>query len=215
MNKVILIGRLTADPELRYTPSGTPVASFRIAVDRPFSNKQTGEKEADFINCQIWNKAAESLAKYMTKGRQIAVDGRLQVRSYDGKDGQKHWVTEVLSNISATAITVVTAMRNRNRGKHSIKAITSKIIITRSKDIIMVVISNNLSRGKCMVRTMVDSNNHNIMVIMDSSSKMEQISDLEMTLGLKLPSMTMICHSDLIKYKLGSFFSSELFSESY
>lgn len=84
MNKVILIGRLTADPELRYTPSGAAVCSFRIAVDRPF-NSQSGEREADFINIVVWNKAAENTAKYMSKGRQIAVEGRLQIRSYDGQ----------------------------------------------------------------------------------------------------------------------------------
>ena len=87
MNKVILIGRLTADPELRYTPSGAAVCSFRIAVDRPF-NSQSGEREADFINIVVWNKAAENTAKYMSKARQIAVEGPLQIRSYDGNDGQ-------------------------------------------------------------------------------------------------------------------------------
>lgn len=97
MNKVILIGRLTADPELRYTPSGAAVCSFRIAVDRPF-NSQSGEREADFINIAVWNKAAENTAKYMSKGRQIAVEGRLQIRSYDGNDGQRRWVTEVVAD---------------------------------------------------------------------------------------------------------------------
>lgn len=97
MNKVILIGRLTADPELRYTPNGAAVCSFRIAVDRPF-NSQSGEREADFINIVVWNKAAENTAKYMSKGRQIAVDGRLQIRSYDGNDGQRRWVTEVVAD---------------------------------------------------------------------------------------------------------------------
>lgn len=97
MNKVILIGRLTRDPELRYTPSGAAVCNFTIAVDRPF-NSQTGEKEADFIDIVVWNKSAENVAKYMTKGRQIAVEGRLQIRSYDGNDGQRHWRTEVVAN---------------------------------------------------------------------------------------------------------------------
>lgn len=97
MNKVILIGRLTADPELRYTPNGAAVCSFRIAVDRPF-NSQSGERGADFINIVVWNKAAENTAKYMSKGRQIAVDGRLQIRSYDGNDGQRRWVTEVVAD---------------------------------------------------------------------------------------------------------------------
>ncbi|MEE0510783.1 MAG: single-stranded DNA-binding protein [Peptococcaceae bacterium] len=97
MNKVILIGRLTADPELRYTPNGAAVCSFRIAVDRPF-NSQSGERGADFINIVVWNKAAENTAKYMSKGRQIAVEGRLQIRSYDGNDGQRRWVTEVVAD---------------------------------------------------------------------------------------------------------------------
>ena len=71
--------------------------SFRIAVDRPF-NSQSGEREADFINIVVWNKAAENTAKYMSKGRQIAVEGRLQIRSYDGNDGQRRWVTEVVAD---------------------------------------------------------------------------------------------------------------------
>lgn len=97
MNKVILIGRLTADPELRYTPSGKAVCSFRIAVDRPFKS-QSGEREADFIDIVVWDKSAENVAKYMTKGRQIAVEGRLQISSYDGNDGQRRWRTEVVAN---------------------------------------------------------------------------------------------------------------------
>lgn len=97
MNKVILIGRLTADPELRYTPNGAAVCSFRIAVDRPF-NSQSGEREADFINIVVWNKAAENTAKYMSKGRQIAVEGRLQIRTYDDKDGRRQWVSEVVAD---------------------------------------------------------------------------------------------------------------------
>lgn len=97
MNKVILIGRLTRDPELRYTPNGAAVCNFTIAVDRPY-NPQSGEREADFIEIVVWNKVAENVAKYMTKGRQVGVEGRLQIRSYDGKDGQRHWRTEVIAN---------------------------------------------------------------------------------------------------------------------
>ena len=97
MNRLILIGRLTADPDLRYTPNGAAVCSFRIAVDRPFTG-QNGEREADFINIVVWNKSAENTAKYMSKGRQIAVEGRLQIRSYDGNDGQRRWVTEVVAD---------------------------------------------------------------------------------------------------------------------
>ena len=96
MNKVILIGRLTKDPDLRYTQSGAAVCSFTLAVDRPFT--QGGEKQADFINIVVWNKAAENCAKYLAKGRQAAVEGRLQIRSYDGNDGQRRWVTEVVAD---------------------------------------------------------------------------------------------------------------------
>ena len=96
MNKIILIGRLTKDPELRYTQSGTAVASFTLAVDRRFSN-QSGEREADFVNCVAWQKSAEFVAQYFQKGKQMALEGRLQVRSYDGNDGQKRWVTEVVA----------------------------------------------------------------------------------------------------------------------
>lgn len=96
MNKVMLIGRLTRDPELRYTQSGTAVASFSLAVDRRFSN-QNGEREADFINCVAWNKSAEFVANYFHKGKQMALEGRLQVRSYEGNDGQRRWVTEVIA----------------------------------------------------------------------------------------------------------------------
>ena len=96
MNKIVLIGRLSKDPELRFTQSGTAVANFTLAVNRKFTN-QSGEREADFINCQAWNKTAEFIANYFTKGQQMALEGRLQVRSYDGQDGQRHWVTEVVA----------------------------------------------------------------------------------------------------------------------
>ena len=96
MNKVLLIGRLTKDPELRYTQSGTAVASFTLAVNRRFSN-QSGEREADFINCVAWQKSAEFVANYFRKGQQMALEGRLQVRSFDGNDGQRRWVTEVVA----------------------------------------------------------------------------------------------------------------------
>ncbi len=94
MNKVILIGRLTKDPDLRYTQSGTAVANFTLAVNRRYN--PNGEQEADFINCVAWQKAAEFVANYFTKGQQMALEGRLQVRSYDGDDGKRRWVTEVV-----------------------------------------------------------------------------------------------------------------------
>ena len=97
MNKVILIGRLTKDPELRYTQSGTGVATFTLAVNRRFSN-QNGEREADFINCVAWQKSAEFVANYFKKGQEMALEGRLQVRTYDGNDGQRKWVTEVVAD---------------------------------------------------------------------------------------------------------------------
>lgn len=95
MNKVFLIGRLTRDPELRYTSGNVPVATFSLAVDRTFSNAN-GEREADFFNIVAWRKAAETISQYMKKGSQIAVDGRLQSRSYDDANGQKRYVTEVV-----------------------------------------------------------------------------------------------------------------------
>lgn len=96
MNRVVLVGRLTKDAELRYTPSGVAVASFTLAVNRPFANQQ-GEREADFINVVAWRKTAENLANYTTKGSLVAVDGRLQTRSYE-KDGRRVYVTEVVAD---------------------------------------------------------------------------------------------------------------------
>lgn len=92
----MLIGRLTKEPELRYLQNGTATASFNLAVTRRFAN-QNGEREADFINCIAWGKAAEFVANYFKKGQLMALEGRLQVRSYDGNDGKKHWVTEVVA----------------------------------------------------------------------------------------------------------------------
>lgn len=97
MNKAILIGRLTRDPELRTTPTGRNVCQFSIAVSRTFTNAN-GEREADFINCVVWDKQAENLVKYQKKGNQIAVDGRIQTRNYDDKDGKRVYVTEILAN---------------------------------------------------------------------------------------------------------------------
>ena len=97
MNTVQLVGRLTRDIELKFTASGTATGSFNLAVNRNFTNQQ-GEREADFINCVIWRKAAENLANWTRKGSLIAIDGRLQTRSYDNKHGQKVYVTEVVVN---------------------------------------------------------------------------------------------------------------------
>jgi single-strand DNA-binding protein len=97
LNRVVLIGRLTADPELRYTPSGVPVANFRIAVDRTFKNA-AGERETDFINIVAWRQSAEFAANYLGKGRLVAVDGRLQIRQWTTNDGQKRSTAEVVAD---------------------------------------------------------------------------------------------------------------------
>lgn len=97
LNRVVLIGRLTKDPELRYTPSGVAVTQFTLAVDRPFTNQQ-GEREADFIMIVTWQKLAETCANYLRKGRLTAVEGRIQVRSYDNNEGRRVYVTEVVAD---------------------------------------------------------------------------------------------------------------------
>ncbi len=97
LNRVVLVGRLTKDPDLRYTPNGVAVANFTIAVNRPFSNQQ-GNRDADFINCVVWRRQAENLANYMKKGSMIGVDGRLQTRTFEGKDGKTVFVTEVVGD---------------------------------------------------------------------------------------------------------------------
>ena len=98
MNKVILVGRLTADPELRQTQSGISSCRFTIAVDRGFADKSTGERKADFITCIAWRQTAELCSRYLTKGRKCAVVGSLQTRSYDAQDGTKRYVTEVVAD---------------------------------------------------------------------------------------------------------------------
>lgn len=96
INRVVLVGRLTRDPELRYTPNGIPVATFTIAVNRTFTNTQ-GEREADFIQIVVWRKTAENVANYLKKGSLAGVDGRIQTRSYEGQDGKRVYVTEILA----------------------------------------------------------------------------------------------------------------------
>jgi single-strand DNA-binding protein len=97
INRIVLVGRLTKDPELRYTPNGVPVTSFTLAVNRTFSNQQ-GEREADFINCIVWRKAAENVANYLKKGSLAGVEGRLQTRSYDNPEGKRMFFTEVVAD---------------------------------------------------------------------------------------------------------------------
>ncbi|EAF1769679.1 single-stranded DNA-binding protein [Listeria monocytogenes] len=96
MNRVVLVGRLTKDPELRYTPAGVAVATFTLAVNRPFKNGQ-GEQEADFIQCVVWRKPAENVANFLKKGSLTGVDGRVQTRNYEGNDGKRVYVTEIVA----------------------------------------------------------------------------------------------------------------------
>lgn len=97
MNKVILMGRLTKDPEVRYTQTGKVVTQFILAVDRPFKDAD-GNKETDFIPVVVWGKAAELVGNSCQKGHRLLVDGRLQIRSYEVKEGGKRWATEVIAN---------------------------------------------------------------------------------------------------------------------
>ena len=97
INRVVLVGRLTKDPELRYTPSGVAVARFTLAVNRTFSNQQ-GEKEADFISCIVWRKQAENTANFLKKGSLAGVEGRIQTGSYEGQDGKRVYTTEVVAD---------------------------------------------------------------------------------------------------------------------
>lgn len=96
LNRVVLVGRLTRDPEMRYTPSGVAVANFTLAVNRPFTNQQ-GERDADFINCVVWRKPAENVASFLQKGSLAGVDGRVQTRSYENNEGKRVYVTEVVA----------------------------------------------------------------------------------------------------------------------
>ena len=98
LNHIVLMGRLTKDPELRRTGSGIAVASFSLAVERDFGNRESGEKETDFIDIVAWRSTAEFVAKYFTKGRMAAVSGRLQIRSWTDKDGGKRRSAEVVAD---------------------------------------------------------------------------------------------------------------------
>lgn len=97
LNRVILIGRLTKDPELRYTPAGVAVVTYTLAVDRPYGGNE-GKKEADFIPIVAWRQLAENCANYLRKGRLAAVEGRMQVRNYDNNEGRRIYITEVIAD---------------------------------------------------------------------------------------------------------------------
>ena len=98
LNHIVIMGRLTRDPELRRTGSGIAVASFSVAVDRDYGGKDGGEKETDFIDCVAWRQTGEFVSKYFTKGRMIVVSGRLQIRSWTDKDGNKRRTAEVVAD---------------------------------------------------------------------------------------------------------------------
>lgn len=98
LNKIFLQGRLVADPELRHTPSGVAVASLRLAVDRDFKDRETGERKADFINVVAWRATAEFVSRYFSKGRMAVVEGRLQIRDYTDRDGNKRTAAEVVAD---------------------------------------------------------------------------------------------------------------------
>ena len=128
MNKVFLIGRLTRDPELRYTGNNTAVATFSIAVNRNFSN-QNGEREADFINIVVWRKQAENVKNYLTQGSQVAIDGRIQTRSYDDQNGKK------INDIKPTSTSLeenigLTEPNQNNNARKDIKIISHRSINT-------------------------------------------------------------------------------------
>ena len=97
INNVVLVGRLTKDCDLKYTSSGTAVATFSLAVNRQFTN-QAGEREADFINCVIWRKSAENFANFTRKGSLVGITGRIQTRNYEGNDGKRVYITEVVAD---------------------------------------------------------------------------------------------------------------------
>ncbi len=117
-NKVILIGNLTADPELKMTQTGIPVTSFSIAVGRRYA-KETDEVKADFINIVCWRRSAEFVAKYFNKGKKILIEGQLQTRSYTANDGSKRYVTEVVAeNVSFVESAGSGTSRDRSEGTY-------------------------------------------------------------------------------------------------
>ncbi|MCK1997903.1 single-stranded DNA-binding protein [Psychrobacillus psychrodurans] len=117
INRVVLVGRLTKDPELRYTPSGVAMARFTLAVNRTFSN-QSGEREADFINCVVWRKQAENTANFLKKGSLAGVEGRIQTGSYEGQDGKRVYTTDVVAD-SVQFLEPRNSSGERNQGGQS------------------------------------------------------------------------------------------------
>ena len=114
MNKVFLIGRLSRDPELRHTTSGTAVCQINVAISRPVT--QGSEPQTDFINVVVWNRQAENVARYLSKGRQIAIEGRIQTRNYDNNEGKRTYVTEVI----ASNVEFLGSANDNNRANNNI-----------------------------------------------------------------------------------------------
>lgn len=116
LNRVILMGRLVADPELRQTPSGVSVATFRVAVDRNYQSKGSTERQADFINCVAWRQTGEFISRYFAKGRMIALEGSLQTRNYEDKQGQKRTAYEVIVDQAYFADSKPAGSQSSDRG---------------------------------------------------------------------------------------------------
>lgn len=120
INRVVLVGRLTRDPLLEYTPNGVAVANFTLACNRNFTNKK-GEREADFIRIQVWRKQAENVATYLKKGSMAGVDGRIQTSSYENDHGQRVYVTEVVADsvqfLDSRSSNGSTNTKNSSKGK--------------------------------------------------------------------------------------------------
>lgn len=117
INRVVLVGRLTKDPELKYTQSGIAVTRFTLAVNRTFTNQQ-GQREADFINCVTWRKQAENCANYLRKGSLAGIEGRIQTSNFDGKDGNKVFMTDVVAD-SVQFLETRNAAEKRSQGQQS------------------------------------------------------------------------------------------------
>lgn len=125
MNKVILIGRLSRDPEMRTTGSGTAVTRFTVAVSRPFQNPN-GERQTDFINCIAWRRQAENIAKYCTKGSQVAIEGRIQTGSYDAQDGTKRYTTDIVCD----NVTFLGSRNSDNASSNTFQAEPTEVVET-------------------------------------------------------------------------------------
>ena len=120
MNKVILIGRTTKEIDLRRTTNGNAVVSFTLAVDNPFQKNEEGKNTVDFINCVAWNKTAEIMDQYVSKGQKIAVEGRIQTRNYEDKDGKRVYITEVLvSNLEMLEYVKKDTVQEQNEDSYS------------------------------------------------------------------------------------------------